>query len=177
MQEKKCITCKVGKYFCKGRCKKCYENFRYAELKKYFELHPEEYEADKARRKGLFRKRSGMEYDKTIDLTLKIARAGQGTITWQGYKRLPGKGHPNSQKSSGCILEHVLVMSNYLGRPLNKGETVHHKNGDRLDNRIENLELRASNHGPGQNILDILKWCKDFINQYEHELHKLKELL
>jgi hypothetical protein len=53
-----------------------------------------------------------------------------------------------ADKSNRC-LEHRLVMSEFLGRTLLPGETVHHKNGDRQDNRIENLQLRVKRHGPG----------------------------
>lgn len=59
-----------------------------------------------------------------------------------GYVYVQASDHPNATRS-GYVLEHRLVMSKLIGRPLRKDEDVHHKNGDRADNRPENLELRT----------------------------------
>ena len=61
------------------------------------------------------------------------------------------EGHPHARQD-GSILEHRLVMEGSLGRYLEEWEIVHHKDGNRSNNIIENLELldgRAKNGGPG----------------------------
>ena len=64
-------------------------------------------------------------------------------LTKQGYVLVWNPNHPNANKGKGkeYIFEHRLVMSEHLGRALEKNEVVHHKNGNKYDNRIENLEL------------------------------------
>ena len=60
--------------------------------------------------------------------------------TTRGYVEVWKPDHPMAQKS-GYLMEHRLVMAEHLGRMLGPREVVHHLNGDRTDNRIENLEL------------------------------------
>lgn len=73
-----------------------------------------------------------------------------GRLIVDGYVRVwiePTDPLAEMRTRDGYVLEHRLVMARHLGRVLLPNETVHHKNGDRLDNRISNLQLRHGKHG------------------------------
>jgi hypothetical protein len=64
-------------------------------------------------------------------------------IDKDGYIKICGTGHPYRENRL-MISEHVAIMETYIGRRLAVNEVVHHINGNRQDNRIENLEIMST---------------------------------
>jgi hypothetical protein len=93
------------------------------------------------------------------------AENGNGTMSAKGYRIVYRPGHANANKH-GRIAEHRLVMSEKLGRPLRSDENVHHINGNRTDNRPENLELWVKTQPCGQRVDDLLSWAREVIARY-----------
>lgn len=69
------------------------------------------------------------------------------------YRQIPG---------GGSIAEHTYQMQKILGRPLVRGENVHHRNGERSDNRPENLELWWRSQPAGQRVKDLIEYISQF---------------
>ena len=62
-----------------------------------------------------------------------------------GYVTIHCKGHPNARKHTHYVFEHRLVMEEALGRFLLPSEVVHHRDGVKHNNQLENLQLFSSN--------------------------------
>jgi HNH endonuclease len=92
--------------------------------------------------------------------------AGTGYIN-HGYRVVPVPAHMRSlTRGARAELEHRYVMAQMLGRPLTRDESVHHRNGDRLDNRPENLELWSRFQPRGQRISDKIAYAIALLESY-----------
>ena len=81
---------------------------------------------------------------------MKIRKDGTGYIDKTGYMLI----YQNGKQ----VRQHRIIMENFLNRPLFKHENVHHINGDKLDNRIENLEIWSTSQPSGQRLIDKINY-------------------
>lgn len=100
--------------------------------------------------------------DPTLGREMIPARKGSGSLRKRdGYRTNYVKGK--------AILEHRWVMEQHLGRSLLPHENVHHINGVRDDNRLENLELWSTSQPAGQRVIDKIEWAIELLELYAPE--------
>lgn len=105
------------------------------------------------------------------------ATCGEKHYAWKGrlidkdgYVLIHQKGHPNARKHTHYLFEHRLVMEKALGRLLGPSEVIHHRNGVKHDNRLENLQLFASN---GEHLaVDLKGRCPKWSQEGKERIQK-----
>ena len=96
------------------------------------------------------------------------------------YRYAVVKNHPKANKN-GYVLLHRVTMENHLNRLLEDNEVVHHISGDKLDNRIENLQaMLISEHvrlhkSTGITIVNLkCPWCGNMFSREKRQTHLVK---
>lgn len=107
---------------------------------------------------------------------LQRLQDGRWGVEWQlerrpdqhkaGYIMARASGHPRAAGNSSYVFEHILVMEEILGRFLLPGESVHHRNGIRDDNRPENLELWTRPQPTSLRARDAVAWARHILELY-----------
>lgn len=119
----------------------------------YRKLHYEEHERER---------RGAKKHDKHPILTIQTDTSG-----YQRIKISEGNG------AKDWIKYHKYVMEKHLGRKLSSFENVHHINGNKSDNRLENLELWITKQPKGQRPKDLIEYAKWILKTYNNEHTKI----
>lgn len=128
------------------------------------------------REKAVARGMCGMHYQRDAygtdaNAPRKVPTGGK----WGRWlKNKNGYVYRNQNSRDGRLqqFQHRYVMEQYLSRELLPHENVHHKNGQRDDNRPENLELWSVSQPPGQRVEDKMAWAKEFLADYGYKVVK-----
>lgn len=191
--EKSCAICGVishlgHKKYCahcipkiKSTCITCAKEFFYGAKYKYCtscQYHrekatdPERYKINRLNAAKKYNAKLRESKGLPIDHVFPKGPRGKGYLNKKGYLLVTWRDPADGKVKRKY--HHVLIMENHLQRTLRNNERVHHKNGIRNDNRIENLELWNLNGGQpaGQRVEDKLKWAIEFIEEYGYKVVK-----
>lgn len=170
LNECKCVDC--GKIFlAKAKSKRCTTCFYHW----YKEKHPENAEKCKQKSNKIFSDKRKKEIrigrNVSTDAILRgIGPREEGYINKRGYRLICTRDSLTGEYRR--VYQHVLLMEEKLQRRIIAGETVHHKNGIRDDNRIENLELWNKAQPAGQRVEDRIEYYIEFLAQYGYKMVK-----
>lgn len=127
---------------CRSVCVSCYRK-----------IHYQEHEKNRRYPNGISKERE--------------CAIGTKRVTNEGYIdiKIPSD---HSSLSRDWMKEHRYVMEIFLGRKLLPEENIHHINGDKTDNRLENLELWITKQPKGQRPIDLIEYAEWIIKTYKN---------
>lgn len=175
-RKKYCEDCKSK---IKSTCITCAKDFFYGAKYKYCSAcqyhrnkkeNPGNHEKQRLRAAEKYNEKTRLKKGLPKDHDFKKAPKGEGYVNIKGYRRFWKKDLETGQYISKY--EHHMVMSAYLGRDLLSNERVHHRNGIRDDNRIENLELWDIGQPPGQRVEDKVRYYIEFLTLHGYKVIK-----
>jgi hypothetical protein len=97
----------------------------------------------------------------------KKTKFGKGNPKWKGGKTINSQGYIEIRVEGSYVKEHRYVYEQNYGIKLLPHQNIHHINGDRLDNRIENLELWDTSQPAGQRVEDKILFYKELYEKYK----------
>ena len=132
-------------------------------------------EYSKARAARIVRERRGLPIDHPKMMGSRPTKPeGSRYLDHQhGYVVIKCSGHHRADRY-GWVFEHILIAEQKYGITITRDFSVHHMNGDRQDNRPDNLELRWGNHGKGADVLpgllrspEMRRVAREVLSQYD----------
>jgi hypothetical protein len=106
----------------------------------------------------------------------KRTKFGSGNTNWKGGKVIDSHGYIEIRHNNKYVKEHRYVYEQHYGITLTPNQNIHHINGDRLDNRIENLELWDTSQPKGQRVEDKINFYFSLVEEYKNH-PKYKSLI
>lgn len=164
-QEKKCLQCNVFK--------------KYTEFGKKASTKDHLSNTCKLCRKKRYQNKQCICLDCGIKVHRGSARCkicamkGSRNHAWKGGKCISSTGYILLSHNSKMIYEHRKVMEDFLGRSLLPEENVHHKDGNRANNHLSNLELWTTKQPAGQRVEDKISFCLEILKIYAPEKLKI----